>query len=152
MNPGAAVGTWRELRRERVSSVEETNSMAAWLAGRLSGGEAVALLGPLGAGKTTFVRGIVRELGYHGRVRSPSFGLAHPYPTDPPLLHVDLYRVADVSELLVLALEEAGEEGVLLVEWGDRLGGAWGEADWRVRILPGAGETERLITIERRRT
>jgi tRNA threonylcarbamoyl adenosine modification protein YjeE len=75
----------------------------------------------MGAGKTTFVRGLARGLGLAAEVMSPTFQLVRLYPGPLPLAHVDLYRLADSSELDDLGLEELLEDGVVAVEWGDRL-------------------------------
>lgn len=80
-------------------------------------GEVVALTGPLGAGKTCFVRGLARGLGAGGYVRSPTFILVHQYPGPLPLYHVDLYRIGG-SDLDSLGLEEIMDgDGVTAIEW-----------------------------------
>ena len=147
---GVADG-WVCAESWRTASPEDTMDAGRWLAGRLRRGEAVSLVGPLGAGKTTFARGVIAGLGHHGRVRSPSFTLVNRYETDPVIIHADLYRVLDSSELLALDFDESREEGVLLVEWADRVETGWGVADWRVTIEVLEGENERLVTIEARR-
>jgi tRNA threonylcarbamoyladenosine biosynthesis protein TsaE len=102
------------------------------LAGALRIGDVVALSGELGAGKSTLARGILRGLGHEGDVPSPTFGLVIPY--EPPGLripawHADLYRIDQPEEAEALALDEALEDGVLLVEWPERLGPRlWPEA------------------------
>lgn len=91
---------------------------------------AVLLHGPLGAGKTTFVRGFVEALpgSEAAEVSSPSFTLCNSYPTRPPVLHCDLYRSEDLTPDGTLAslpeeVDEALEagEGIILVEWAERL-------------------------------
>lgn len=140
---------WEEIKREVNRSAEETTSVGVWLAGQLVAGDAVALIGTLGAGKTTLVRGLVQEMGYRGRVRSPSFTLVNVYPTDPEIRHVDLYRLSESSELIALDLDEGAEEGILLVEWADRLASDWGEPNWRVTIEVDDRGEERVIVVER---
>ncbi|MCB2200028.1 tRNA (adenosine(37)-N6)-threonylcarbamoyltransferase complex ATPase subunit type 1 TsaE [bacterium] len=140
---------WEEVRREANHAAEQTTALGAWLATQLDAGDAVALIGTLGAGKTTLVRGLVQAMGYRGRVRSPSFTLVNIYPTDPEVRHVDLYRLNESSELIALDLDEGAEEGILLVEWADRLAADWGEPNWRVTIhVDDLGE-ERVIVVER---
>ncbi len=84
-------------------------------------GDVVLLTGELGAGKTTFVRGVVRGAGSSAPVASPTFQLVRVYPGPVQLAHVDLYRIENVSELADLGLEELAGEGAVVVEWGDRL-------------------------------
>jgi len=93
-------------------------------------GDVVTLSGPLSAGKTTLVRGLLAGLGHKGEVPSPSFALVQPYEMlKLPVWHVDLYRIDDPSELDELGLDDAGEEGVLLVEWPEHAGRkAWPRA------------------------
>ena len=106
---------------------EATRAFGAALAPLLRPGDVVLLDGPLGAGKTTLVRGLLEALGHRGEVPSPSFAIVQPYDELPlPLWHVDLYRIEDPSELEELGLEHVLGEGVLLVEWPARAGaGAW---------------------------
>jgi len=104
-----------------TASPEETEAVAAGLAGRLRRGDLLLLVGELGAGKTTFVRGLARAMGVRGDVMSPTFQLVRLYPGDPPLAHVDLYRIEQAAELEELGLGDLLEEGVVVVEWGDRL-------------------------------
>ncbi len=109
-------------------SEEETQAIAAELATTLKGGEVVYLQGDLGAGKTTFVRGVARALGFTEPVRSPTFTIMNRYPVDHPtikqILHVDLYRIEDTSELIPLALEEelGRPKTVAFIEWPERGG------------------------------
>jgi tRNA threonylcarbamoyladenosine biosynthesis protein TsaE len=85
------------------------------------------LEGPLGAGKTTLVRGLLEALGHAGEVPSPSFAIVQPYEDLPlPLWHVDLYRISHPSELAELGLDSVLDDGVLVVEWPGHAGeGAW---------------------------
>lgn len=100
------------------------------LAKSLRAGDVITLSGPLSAGKTTLVRGLLGALGHHGEVPSPSFAIVQPYESlKLPLWHVDLYRIESSSELEELGLEDIRAEGVLIVEWPEHAGsGAWPEA------------------------
>lgn len=95
------------------------------LAPVLRAGDIIALSGDLGAGKSTFARGILNGLGFSGDVPSPTFGLVIPYDTPDvqlPVWHVDLYRIEEPRDIEALALDEALDEGVLLIEWPERMG------------------------------
>lgn len=100
------------------------------LAALLKPGDVVTLSGPLSAGKTTLVRGLLAALGYEAEVPSPSFALVQPYDAiDPPLWHVDLYRIENMSDVDELGLEDIREDWVLVVEWPEHAGpDAWPEA------------------------
>ena len=81
----------------------------------------VLLAGELGAGKTTFVRGVARGAGSPGPVASPTFQLVRIYSGRVQVAHVDLYRIEAQTELRDLGLDELADEGAVLIEWGDRL-------------------------------
>ncbi len=106
-----------------------TRALGAALARRLRPSDLVRLEGPLGAGKTTLVRGLLEALGHQGPVRSPTFNLLQTFDTDPPVLHADLYRVASAEGT---GLEDYLDTHVVLVEWPDRLPERAG--DWHVEI------------------
>ena len=125
-----------------------TEMLGVRLGGQLQPGDAVALFGDLGAGKTTLSRGILHGLGFSGEVASPTFPIVLAYdPPDVrlPLWHVDLYRIEDPQELEELALDEAKRDGALVLEWPERLGSAlWPDA---LRLhLSIAGEGVRALT------
>jgi tRNA threonylcarbamoyladenosine biosynthesis protein TsaE len=107
----------------------------------------VHLEGPLGAGKTTLVRGLLRGLGHAGRVRSPTFTLLEPYELPGcEVAHLDLYRLADPAELDYLGLPDMLRPGVLvLVEWAEKGGGRLPGADIRIGLeYDGEGRCARL--------
>jgi tRNA threonylcarbamoyladenosine biosynthesis protein TsaE len=105
-----------------IQNLTSTEAFAARIAAGLEPGEAVALEGDLGAGKTELARFILRALGVSESVPSPTFTLVQEYQTVRfPVYHYDLYRIEDPSELAELALEDAMAEGVVLIEWPDRM-------------------------------
>lgn len=85
-------------------------------------GDLVLLTGELGSGKTTFVRGLARGTGASAPVASPTFQLVRVYPGRIQVAHVDLYRLGSKAEVADLGLEELLDQGVVVVEWGDKLG------------------------------
>ena len=135
----------------------DTTALGARLAAHLAPGEAVLLIGELGMGKSTLARGLIRALaGRDEDVPSPTFTLVQFYETDPPVAHFDLYRLTRPDEAAEIGLDEALDEGVVLIEWPQRLGddpAAWLGPDiltvtlspdgtGRVAALSGAGQWE----------
>lgn len=120
-------------------------ALAARLAAVLRPGDVVALSGDLGAGKTSFARGILRGLGWGGEVPSPTFTLVQTYATSPPVWHVDLYRLASADEAEALGLDDAWDEAVVLIEWPERLGHRLPATALQLR-LDGAGDATRRLT------
>jgi tRNA threonylcarbamoyladenosine biosynthesis protein TsaE len=104
-----------------TSSPAETEAAGERFGKRLRPGDLVLLIGELGAGKTTFVRGVARGTGSHDPVASPTFQLVRLYAGRVQLAHVDLYRIENTSELADLGLDELLDQGAVVVEWGDRL-------------------------------
>jgi tRNA threonylcarbamoyladenosine biosynthesis protein TsaE len=105
----------------------DTRSVAAAVAPFLQPGDVVLLDGDLGAGKTTFTQGLARALGVPEGVTSPTFTLVRSYPTAAgfDLLHVDVYRLDRLSEVVDLALPEYLEDGaVAVIEWGRKAAAA----------------------------
>lgn len=101
----------------------DTRAIAAALAGVLGPGDVVSLSGELGAGKTCFVQGAARALGFTGRVTSPTFTLVRRYDADRlPVVHVDVYRLDGLGDLGDLGDEVLDDEVVTMIEWGDALG------------------------------
>ena len=110
-----------------LATEADTRAAGAALAPLLKPGDVILLDGPLGAGKTTLVRGLLQALGHVGEVPSPSFAIVQPYDDLAlPLWHADLYRIAHPSELAELGLDSVLDDGVLVVEWPGHAGdGAW---------------------------
>jgi len=123
----------------------DTLAFGAELAPHLQPGLVIYLSGELGAGKTTLARGILRGLGYDGRVKSPSFALVEPYPLSSLYLyHFDFYRFTDPRELGEAGFREYfGPETVCLVEWPENAAGVVPPADIRIQ-LTAAGSGRQL--------
>jgi tRNA threonylcarbamoyladenosine biosynthesis protein TsaE len=103
-------------------SAEDTRNFAAALAAVAWEGDRIALLGPLGAGKTQFAKGFARGLGVTDVVNSPSFTLMTEYAGRLPLFHQDLYRISGAEEAMAGGLvDERQAEGITLSEWAERL-------------------------------
>jgi tRNA threonylcarbamoyladenosine biosynthesis protein TsaE len=101
-------------------SDEETRILGASLSPVLLPGDVVSLSGDLGAGKTTLVQGIAAGLGVEGPVTSPTFVLVHHYEGAFPIIHMDVYRLDSIQEVLDLGFEELLEpQAIMLVEWGE---------------------------------
>lgn len=124
----------------------DTLAFGSQLAQRLAGGGVVYLQGDLGLGKTTLVRGLLRAMGFSGRVKSPSYGLIESYEVAGLAVHhLDLYRLSDGEELLYLGLEDLFEGSTLmLVEWPEKGRGYLPEPDWRIRLEEAADGGRRL--------
>ena len=104
-----------------VRSLAETEELGRRIAARVKRGDAISLQGDLGAGKTTLARAILRALGVRDEVPSPSFTLVQEYEAaGARIAHCDLYRIESPMELDEMGMEEALQNGVLLVEWPER--------------------------------
>lgn len=115
-----------------AAGAADTQAIAERLGRLLAAGDVLALVGPLGAGKTTFVQGLARGLGVPSdrHVASPTFALVNEHPGRVPLVHADLYRIEDARELAELGLTDAFDRAAVAIEWLDR--------------FPDAAPTERL--------
>lgn len=99
----------------------------------------VAVEGPLGAGKTTFVRHLLRALGVTGRIKSPTYAVLEPYELadGTSVSHFDFYRFADPREFVEAGLRDRfTQPGLKIAEWPDRAGAALPRPDLRIRIQP----------------
>ena len=105
-----------------ITSAEEMQRVSARLGRVVQIGDVVALTGPLGAGKTTFVQGLARGLGVRAdrHVASPTFALVNEHPGRIDFVHVDFYRINSPAELPELGIEEAYDRAVTAIEWADR--------------------------------
>jgi tRNA threonylcarbamoyladenosine biosynthesis protein TsaE len=130
-----------------------TQALARDLARTLTAPVVVALYGDLGAGKTLFTQALARALGVTEPVTSPTFTLINEYdlPDGRKLFHVDVYRLHDaVPEAIALGLEDLFDEGIVVIEWADRIAAILPED--RIDVLfEHAGDHQRRITIDDRR-
>jgi len=128
-------------------SAAATEAAGERLGATLGPGAVVALTGELGAGKTSFVQGLVRGLGASVRAPRPTFVLVNEYAGRVRIHHVDAYRTESMTELMDLGLlEMIGGDGVTIVEWADKLTPLLPPDAIHVHIT-GVGDELRTITI-----
>ncbi len=123
MGPVKGEGATRVEVTRRTRSARQTFELGIRLGEALQGGDVVAFVGELGAGKTRMVRGVARGAGVPDeQVASPTFAIVATYAGRIPIHHADLYRVSDLDELYATGFSElVGGDGALLVEWADRI-------------------------------
>lgn len=133
------------LGRRRIATSEEMEQLGLRIGEQLEPGDLLILTGPLGAGKTTFTRGLAEGLGVRGPVQSPTFVIARTHPSlvgRAPLVHVDAYRLGSAAELDDLDLDL--KRSVVVVEWGRGMAEELADAWWDIEIERpvGAGEDD----------
>lgn len=121
-----------------------TGALGRRLGALLRPGDVVSLEGEVGAGKTVLAHGILAGLGIDGYRPSPTFALVHSYPG--PVHHIDVYRLGEAADALFLVDEGYLEEGIAIIEWGDRLGDLLPPA--RLRITLESGDNGRRLTAQ----
>ena len=129
------------------SSPEETEALAARVAEHLQPGDVVTVAGELGSGKTTFVRGACRALGVTSPVTSPTYTIGHRYEGRVSVSHLDLYRLAGVSDADWGAIGPYFDDAVCFVEWPEAAGASLPAPRLRVRLRH-VDERRRLIVLE----
>lgn len=149
------------LGRHEVATADEMEALGRALGERLEAGDLLVLTGPLGAGKTTFTRGLAEGLGVRGPVQSPTFVIARTHPSlvgRAPLVHVDAYRLGSAAELDDLDVDIA--HSVVVVEWGRGMAEDLADSWWDVEIERPVGgadaddedldaDAPRVVTISR---
>jgi tRNA threonylcarbamoyladenosine biosynthesis protein TsaE len=132
-----------------TKSAEDTRDLAAGLAGLAQPGDVILLSGELGAGKTTFTQGFGRGLGVPESITSPTFTLLQTYVGRLNLVHVDVYRLDRLQEIVDLGLPEFLDDGaVALIEWGEAASPVLAADYLRIRIGFGGGDDDRTYAIE----
>jgi len=133
--------------RARSASAAQTRAYGRALGAVAVPGTVVALIGPLGAGKTEFAKGVAEGLGVSSVVNSPTFVLMNEHPGRLRLFHADAYRLTDPSEALDAGLiDERQAEGVVVMEWADRLPGLLPDERLELTIEPDSdASTERSL-------
>lgn len=102
-------------------NLEDTKRIAKEIASTLKGNEVVAYLGGLGAGKTTFTRGLVSHFGVESGVHSPTFAIVNEYQGTVPVYHFDMYRVADEDDLYSTGFYDYLGKGLVVIEWSENV-------------------------------
>jgi len=133
------------LLRLESDGPARTRAIGEALGSLLEPGDVVLLQGDLGAGKTTFVQGIARGLGYEGAVSSKSFVLLGEYPGRVRLYHADLYRLEGPEQVYDLALGELSAAGVLVVEWPERAQNTLADEHLLVRFMIESEDRRTLV-------
>ncbi|BDZ39159.1 tRNA (adenosine(37)-N6)-threonylcarbamoyltransferase complex ATPase subunit type 1 TsaE [Microbacterium suwonense] len=150
------------LGRHEIATTDAMERLGLHIGEQLQAGDLLVLTGALGAGKTTFTRGLAEGLGVRGPVQSPTFVIARTHPSligGAPLVHVDAYRLGSAAELDDLDIDFA--RSVVVIEWGRAMAASVADAWWDIEIeRPVGGVAEladedldadapRFVTIER---
>ena len=131
-----------------TKSVDDTRALAAEIAGLATPGDLLVLAGDLGTGKTAFAQGFALGLGVDEQVTSPAFILVRTYEGRLPFVHLDVYRLDTMQELVDLGIAELLDEGaVTLVEWGDAVTPALPADFLEVRLEVTDAPDDRLLSI-----
>lgn len=124
-----------------TKSVQETQGIAVKLLALMKENGVISLEGPLGAGKTHFVKGVAAAFHLKEEVTSPTFTLLQTYGSkEKPLHHFDFYRLNTEAEALDLGLEECFEQGMTIIEWGDKFLSLLPKGTLRVAFRPLEGD------------
>lgn len=119
-----------------VSSLDQLNTFSIKLLSKLNDGDVVFFHGDLGSGKTTLIQHLIKNLGYEGRVKSPTYNLYDVYELEnQTIIHMDLYRLSTPEELYYLGIEEIfNGENMVFIEWPEKGKGALPESTFEITI------------------
>ena len=155
--PETPPATIKQYCRQEADTARLAKQLATSISGFIEqnpGGHLnIALVGNLGAGKTTFARHLIQSMGHLGKVKSPTYTLCEPYPlkvnhTEFTAYHFDLYRMKDPLEWQEAGFAEYFDEpGFCLIEWPEKAEGTLPPFDIQIELLVGVDENERSITI-----
>lgn len=129
-----------------ATSAAAMQALAARLGRALQPGDVIALVGPLGTGKTTFTQGLAvgLDVSPERHVASPTFALVNEHPGRVPLVHADFYRIGTLAELAELGLDEAYDRAACALEWADRFPEALPDDHLRIRFVTAADGSRQL--------
>lgn len=131
------------LGRREISTSDDMEQLGFVIGEQLERGDLLVLTGPLGAGKTTFTRGLAAGLGVRGPVQSPTFVIARTHPSlvgGAPLVHVDAYRLGSAAEVDDLDIDFA--RSVVVIEWGRHMASAVSDQWWDIELERPVGAAE----------
>jgi tRNA threonylcarbamoyladenosine biosynthesis protein TsaE len=131
-----------------TNGADETEAVGAAIGSQLRVGDLVVLTGDLGAGKTTFAKGLARALGVTQKVTSPTFTIVQEYDGRLPVAHIDVYRLDRIQELHDLGFEELLESRVTIVEWGEAIALVLPRDRIDVRLTMHDDDDRRVVEVE----
>lgn len=130
-------------------NVNETENCGKAFAKILNAGDFVALYGDLGAGKTAFIRGLGKGIGFGGEVTSPTFALIHEYVGEKTIIHFDMYRINDIDSLYSIGFYDFLDgNNIIATEWSENIPFALPKSYYKVTLQYGENEEERMIAID----
>ncbi len=130
----------------RTNTIEDTNTIAAQLLQKLKPKSIISLEGPLGAGKTHFVKALAAAMKLEDEVNSPTFTLLQSYgPPEKRLHHSDFYRLQSEAEALDLGLQDYFSEGLTVIEWGNKFPHILPQHTIRIIITPLENEVREIV-------
>jgi len=137
------------MKKILSKSVLQTEKIANSLATKLKGTEVIALYGDLGAGKTSFTKGLAKALQVNpDEVHSPTFTLLNEYTGKYKIYHFDMYRINSFEELYSIGFFDFIENGIIITEWSENIDKFLPEKTIKIHIEYGQNENERILKFE----